>query len=154
MLDRPTISRPDNDTSTKCASGTASLAVSVPVPGADSAGVARRKKKPRIYRVMLHNDSFNKREYVVAVIMRVIKSLSVDDAVNVMNVSPLLPTASTTFVRQALCCHCWQEAHKNGIACVIACAQEEAEGYCEGLRGNGLISSIEPDGSGSGGPSD
>ena len=49
---------------------------------------------------------------------------------------------------------CAQEAHTNGIACVIACAQEEAEGYCEGLRGNGLISSIEPDGSGSGGSSD
>ena len=47
-----------------------------------------------------------------------------------------------------------QEAHKNGIACVIACAQEEAETYCEGLRGNGLISSVEPDGGGNGGPSD
>ena len=44
-----------------------------------------------------------------------------------------------------------QEAHQNGLACVIACAQEEAETYCEGLRGNGLISSIEPDGSGGSG---
>ena len=37
-----------------------------------------------MYRVMLHNDTMNKREYVVAVIMRVVKSLSVDDAVNIM----------------------------------------------------------------------
>jgi len=38
-----------------------------------------------------------------------------------------------------------QEAHINGLACVIACSQEEAEKYCEGLRNNGLISSLEPD---------
>lgn len=38
----------------------------------------------------------------------------------------------------------------NGLACVIACAQEEAEQYCEGLRNNGLIASIEPAGNGGG----
>ena len=38
-----------------------------------------------------------------------------------------------------------QEAHINGLACVIACSQETAEKYCEGLRSNGLISSLEPD---------
>ena len=38
-----------------------------------------------------------------------------------------------------------QEAHINGLACVIACSQETAEKYCEGLRNNGLISSLEPD---------
>ena len=36
----------------------------------------------------------------------------------------------------------------NGLACVIACAQEDAERYCEGLRTNGLISSTEPDSGG------
>lgn len=46
-----------------------------------------QKKKPRIYRVMLHNDTFNKREYVVAVLLRIIKSITVDDAVNVMQAS-------------------------------------------------------------------
>ena len=46
---------------------------------------------------------------------------------------------------------CAQEAHQNGLACVIVCAQEEAEQYCEGLRGNGLIASIRPgQGGGSG----
>ena len=60
------------------------------------------------------------------VLLKVVKGLSVDDAVNVM-----------------------QQAHMYGSACVIACAQEEAERYCEGLRTNGLISTVEPAGSGS-----
>ncbi len=38
-----------------------------------------------------------------------------------------------------------QKAHVDGMACVISCPQEDAENYCEGLRGNGLIASIEPD---------
>ena len=45
-----------------------------------------QKKKPRSYEVMLHNDSFNKREYVVQVLLKVVKSITVDDAVNVMTV--------------------------------------------------------------------
>jgi hypothetical protein len=46
-----------------------------------------------------------------------------------------------------------QEAHTNGIACLVSCPQEDAERYCEGLRMNGLISTIEPAGGrGGGGP--
>lgn len=37
-----------------------------------------------------------------------------------------------------------QEAHETGVALVIACPQEDAERYCEGLRLNGLTSTIEP----------
>lgn len=37
-----------------------------------------------------------------------------------------------------------QEAHEQGLALVVACPQEDAERYCEGLRLNGLTSSIEP----------
>ena len=43
-----------------------------------------------------------------------------------------------------------QEAHQNGTAAVIVCGQPDAERYCEGLRGNGLIASIEPAGGGGG----
>jgi ATP-dependent Clp protease adaptor protein ClpS len=76
---------------------------------------------------MLHNDNFNRREYVVTVLMKVVDGVTVDDAVNIM-----------------------QEAHINGLACVITCPQEDAERYCEGLRGNGLVASVEPaSGSGS-----
>lgn len=35
---------------------------------------------------MLHNDSFNRREYVVSVILKVVEGYTVDGAVNVMQV--------------------------------------------------------------------
>ncbi|KAK9926249.1 hypothetical protein M0R45_023490 [Rubus argutus] len=79
-----------------------------------------RKMSPP-YRVMLHNDNYNKREYVVQVLMKVIPGMTVDIAVNVM-----------------------QEAHHNGLAVVIVCAQVDAEDHCMQLRGNGLLSSVEP----------
>lgn len=77
------------------------------------------------YRVLLHNDNFNKREYVVQVLMKVIPGMTVDIAVNIM-----------------------QEAHHNGMAVVIICAQADAEDHCMQLRSNGLLSSVEPAGSG------
>lgn len=70
---------------------------------------------------MLHNDNFNKREYVVQVLMKVIPGMTLDNAVNIM-----------------------QEAHYNGLSVVIICAQADAEEHCMQLRGNGLLSSIEP----------
>lgn len=79
-----------------------------------------RKMAPP-YRVLLHNDNFNKREYVVQVLMKVIPGMTLDNAVNIM-----------------------QEAHYNGLAVVIICAQADAEEHCMQLRGNGLFSSIEP----------
>ncbi|CAA0806475.1 Ribosomal protein L12/ ATP-dependent Clp protease adaptor protein ClpS family protein [Striga hermonthica] len=79
-----------------------------------------RKMSPP-YRVLLHNDDTNKREYVVQVLMKVIDGMTVDNAVNIM-----------------------QEAHFNGMSVVIVCGQEDAEEYCMQLRGNGLLSSIEP----------
>lgn len=74
-----------------------------------------------MYKVLLHNDNYNRREYVVKVLLKVVDCITVDDAVNVM-----------------------QEAHTNGLAMVIACGQDEAEGYVEGLRLNGLVSTLEP----------
>ncbi|KAL1356720.1 ATP-dependent Clp protease adapter protein CLPS1, chloroplastic isoform X2 [Arachis hypogaea] len=79
-----------------------------------------RKTSPP-YRVLLHNDNYNKREYVVQVLMKVIPGMTLDNAVNIM-----------------------QEAHYNGMAVVIVCAQVDAEDHCMQLRGNGLLSSIEP----------
>ena len=43
-----------------------------------------KKQRPRFYRVMLHNDNFNRREYVVQVLLKIIPGMTVDDAVNVM----------------------------------------------------------------------
>ena len=81
----------------------------------------RKTKKPPNFRVLLHNDDFNRREYVVQVLLKVIPGMTVDIAVNVM-----------------------QEAHMHGKAVVIVAPQEDAEDYCEGLRNNGLVASIEP----------
>jgi ATP-dependent Clp protease adaptor protein ClpS len=80
-----------------------------------------RKLAPR-YRVLLHNDDFNPMEHVVQVLMKTVPSLTQPQAVNIM-----------------------MEAHTNGLALVITCAQEHAEFYCETLKANNLSSTIEPD---------
>ncbi|XP_022954871.1 ATP-dependent Clp protease adapter protein CLPS1, chloroplastic-like [Cucurbita pepo subsp. pepo] len=91
-------------------------------PGRESEFNVRKSRKiAPPYRVLLHNDNHNKREYVVQVLMKVIPGMTVDNAVNIM-----------------------QEAHYNGMAVVIICAQVDAEDHCMQLRGNGLLSSIEP----------
>ncbi|CAK9312179.1 unnamed protein product [Citrullus colocynthis] len=91
-------------------------------PGRESEFDVRKSRKTAPpYRVLLHNDNYNKREYVVQVLMKVIPGMTLDNAVNIM-----------------------QEAHYNGMAVVIICAQVDAEDHCMQLRGNGLLSSIEP----------
>jgi ATP-dependent Clp protease adaptor protein ClpS len=80
-----------------------------------------RKHAPR-YKVLLHNDDFNAMEYVVQVLMQTVASLTQPQAVSIM-----------------------MEAHTNGMALVITCAQEHAEFYCESLKMHGLSSTIEPE---------
>ncbi|PPS45482.1 ATP-dependent Clp protease adapter ClpS [Chroococcidiopsis sp. TS-821] len=80
-----------------------------------------RKLAPR-YRVLLHNDDYNSMEYVVQVLMQTVPSITQPQAVSIM-----------------------MEAHTNGIALVITCAQEHAEFYCETLKNHGLTSTIEPE---------
>jgi ATP-dependent Clp protease adaptor protein ClpS len=80
-----------------------------------------RKPAPR-YRVLLHNDEFNSMEYVVESLMKVVPSLTMPQAVDIM-----------------------MQAHTAGVALVITCALEPAEFYCEALKNLGLTSTIEPD---------
>ncbi len=80
-----------------------------------------RKHAPR-YRVLLHNDDYNTMEYVVQTLITTVPSLSQPQAVSIM-----------------------MEAHTNGFALVITCAQEHAEFYCETLKNHGLSSTIEPE---------
>ncbi|MGB3640886.1 MAG: ATP-dependent Clp protease adapter ClpS [Rivularia sp. (in: cyanobacteria)] len=80
-----------------------------------------RKHAPR-YRVLLHNDDNNPMEYVVQTLITTVPSLSQPQAVSIM-----------------------MEAHTNGLALVIACAQEHAEFYSETLKERGLSSTIEPE---------
>ncbi|KAL5222969.1 hypothetical protein ABZP36_027682 [Zizania latifolia] len=91
-------------------------------PGCQSKfDVRKSRKMSPPYRLLLHNDNYNRREYVVQVLMKVIPGMTLDNAVNIM-----------------------QEAHVNGLSVVIICSQSEAEEHCTSLRGNGLRSSIEP----------
>ncbi|MEM1392526.1 MAG: ATP-dependent Clp protease adapter ClpS [Cyanobacteria bacterium P01_D01_bin.116] len=80
-----------------------------------------RKHAPR-YRVLLHNDDHNAMEYVVQTLITTVPSLSQPQAVSIM-----------------------MEAHENGFALVITCAQEHAEFYSETLKNHGLSSTIEPE---------
>ena len=80
-----------------------------------------RNHAPR-YRVLLHNDEYNTMEFVVQTLITTVPSLSQPQAVSIM-----------------------MEAHTNGFALVITCAQEHAEFYCETLKNHGLSSTIEPD---------
>lgn len=80
-----------------------------------------RKLAPR-YRVLLHNDEYNSMEHVVRALMTTVPSITQPQAVSIM-----------------------MEAHTNGMALVIACAQEHAEFYCETLKNHGLTSTIEPE---------
>jgi ATP-dependent Clp protease adaptor protein ClpS len=80
-----------------------------------------RKIAPR-YRVLLHNDDHNSMEYVVQTLITTVPNLTQPQAVDIM-----------------------MEAHTNGLALVITCAQEHAEFYSETLNDHGLSSTIEPD---------
>ncbi|KAI9091957.1 hypothetical protein K1719_027892 [Acacia pycnantha] len=96
-------------------------------PGRESEFDLRKSRKTAPpYRVILHNDDFNKHEYVVLVLMKVIPGMNHDVAYNIM-----------------------LEAHYNGLSVVIICSQADAEEHCTQLRGNGLFSSIEPASGGS-----
>ncbi|MEB3214057.1 MAG: ATP-dependent Clp protease adapter ClpS [Leptolyngbyaceae bacterium] len=80
-----------------------------------------RKHAPK-YRVLLHNDDYNSMEYVVQVLLKTVSSLTQPQAVDIM-----------------------MQAHTQGFALVITCAQEHAEFYSETLKAHGLLSTIEPD---------
>jgi len=73
------------------------------------------------YRVILHNDDHNTMDHVVVSLLRVVASLSPEDAVRIMF-----------------------EAHEHGQASVITCPKETAEHYRDGLESCGLTATIEP----------
>ncbi len=79
-----------------------------------------RKHAPQ-YRVLLHNDDHNPMEYVVEVLLKTVAGLTTPQAVDIM-----------------------MQAHSDGMAVVIVCAQEHAEFYSEMLKSHGLMSTIEP----------
>ncbi|KAL7587752.1 hypothetical protein Lser_V15G37507 [Lactuca serriola] len=60
-------------------------------PGRESEFDLRKSRKMAPpYRVMLYNDNYNKREYVVQVLMKVIPGMTVDNAGNLLNIDWLI----------------------------------------------------------------
>jgi ATP-dependent Clp protease adaptor protein ClpS len=84
--------------------------------------VKRRVTQEPPYKVILHNDDYTPMEHVVAVLRKVIPRMSLPRAVSIM-----------------------LEAHTKGKAVVTKCHKELAELYSEGLKAEGLTSTIEPD---------
>ncbi len=73
------------------------------------------------YRVLLYNDDVNTFDHVIATLVRVIPSLSLEGAERIA----------------------WT-AHTTGLAEVIICLKEQAEHYCLCLERAALTSTIEP----------
>jgi ATP-dependent Clp protease adaptor protein ClpS len=82
----------------------------------------RRATHEPPYKVILHNDDHNSMDDVVVALRKVIPRMSLSRAVSIM-----------------------LEAHTKGRAVVTKCHKELAELYREGLKGEGLTSTIEPD---------
>ena len=82
----------------------------------------RRATHEPPYKVILHNDDYTPMEHVVAALRKVIPRMSLQRAVSIM-----------------------LEAHTRGKAVVTKCHKELAELYREGLKAEGLTSTIEPD---------
>jgi ATP-dependent Clp protease adaptor protein ClpS len=74
------------------------------------------------YKVLLHKDRFNNKLYVSKVISKIIPNLTHEEA-------------EQKFV----------EAQNQGVSLLTICPQEEAEIYCEQIRTNSCISTIEPE---------
>ena len=55
---------------------------------------------------MLHNDDFNRREYVVKVLLKVLDNFTMEDAINCMQVS--MQTCCLMSLRCTLMCDCCQ----------------------------------------------
>ena len=74
------------------------------------------------YKVILFNDDYNERDYVVAALLRVVNNLTHTQAYEIMM------TADT-----------------HGNAIVVVCPRELAEHYQECLLSYGLTATIEPE---------
>jgi len=55
-------------------------------PRAPTCSTEGASKRPPSYRVLLHNDDVNRREYVVKVLIKVVEAFTVEDAMVVMQV--------------------------------------------------------------------
>jgi len=101
------------------AQGTALLSATETAPAEKSR--EKTTHEPQ-YKVILYNDDQTPMEHVVRVLQKVIPRMNEKKATAIM-----------------------LQAHTEGKAVVIKCHKELAEMYCEGLRSEELISTIEPE---------
>ncbi|KAJ8902334.1 hypothetical protein NDN08_006741 [Rhodosorus marinus] len=104
------------------------VAVYSSAPTIEKKGVKLREKtvvkepvKPKDYNVFIINDPFNKREYVVKILLQTIPNMSFSRAYAVMDM-----------------------AHNTGKGLVITTNMEMAEAYCEVITKAGILSTVEP----------
>ena len=88
---------------------------------ADTPTTKRKVDPGKKYKLLLFNDDFNTRDHVTQALLRRIPGLSRADARAIMH-----------------------KAHTTGMAVVGIWVFELAEAYCDLLRGEGLVSDIEP----------
>ena len=96
--------------------------LSTQTPPRERTRTERRQTTEPPYKVILHNDDFTPMEHVIAVLRKVVPRMSMPRAVSIM-----------------------LEAHTKGKAVVTKAHKEVAELYMEGLKAEGLLSTIEPD---------
>jgi ATP-dependent Clp protease adaptor protein ClpS len=118
----------------------------------------RQTQKPPNYKVLLHNDAVNKREYVVQVLLKA--RAPPPDATGggatrpprSRRPRPRLQVVDGMTLERAY--DIMSEAHQYGLALVVITVQEEAESICDSLRNNGLVATVEPDSGGRKGGAD
>lgn len=118
----------------------------------------RQTQKPPNYKVLLHNDAVNKREYVVQVLLKA-RPASQQPACAVPRARlahrgppRALQVVDGMTLERAY--DIMSEAHQYGLALVVITVQEEAESICDSLRNNGLVATVEPDSGGRKGGAD
>lgn len=81
-----------------------------------------KSDKGKKFKLLLFNDTMNKREYVARILQQSVPGLTAADAYLIM-----------------------QKAHKSGMAVVGVWVFELAEAYCDLLKAGGLIASVTED---------
>ena len=107
---------------------------------------------PPNYKVLLHNDAVNKREYVVQVLLKARVAPPAPPRRSTPRSRPRARRPAAAQVVEGMTLEraydIMSEAHEYGLALVLITVQEEAENICDSLRNNGLVATVEPDSGG------
>ena len=125
--------------------------LSAPLAAASGKQKARQTQVPPNYKVLLHNDAVNKREYVVQVLLKARVAPPAPPRQHALLSPQRAPPPAAQVVEGMTLERAYDimsEAHEYGLALVLITVQEEAENICDSLRNNGLVATVEPDSGG------